>query len=655
MSSESSIYEHKLTQNEKSDYNYKIYKKIYKESIEEPEKFWSKVARELIDWFKPWTHTFKQEGFLTKWFIGGELNACYNAVDRHLNSPRKYKAAIIWESERNERRSITYQELFYEVNKWANALKQLGVNKGDRVTIYLPLTPEGVIAMLAAARIGAIHSVVFAGFGSQALADRILDAGSKVVITADGFYRRGKLVELKKIVDEALQLLGEKNPVKNVIIWKRIGIDYPYKEGRDIEFEKIGKYKYIEPVSVEATHPLYILYTSGTTGKPKGIVHSTGGYLVGTAYMGILTYGLHRENSALYNTSDIGWVVGHSYITYAPLVLGRTIIIYESAPDYPYPDKWAEIIERYKATAFGTSATALRYIMRYGENIVKEHDLSSLEVIITNGEPLNYAPWKFGLEVIGNGTVFMSHQWWQTETGAPNIGYIPGLVYLQMKPGPVCGLPLPGNKIKVLNDNGNETKPNEKGYLVMLPPYPPSMMIGMWNDPNNERLYKNYFSKFEGVYYSGDFAHYDEDGYITVSGRADETIKVAGHRIGAGELESIITSHPAVAEAGVVGIPDPIKGEAIHAFVVLKVGYKESEELAKDIQEHVRKNMGPIAVPIIHFVNKLPKTRSGKVMRRVIKAVMLGNPAGDLSTLEDEASMEEIKRAVEEMRRELKY
>jgi 3-hydroxypropionyl-coenzyme A synthetase len=640
---------------EKIDYNFRIYKKIYNESISNSEQFWSNVAEDLVDWFKPWEKVFVQEKFLTKWFVGAELNASYNAVDRHLNSSRKYKAAIIWESERGEKRSLTYQDLYYEVNKWANALRELDVKKGDRVTIYLPLTPEGIIAMLACARIGVIHSVVFAGFGAQALAERIQDAGSKIVITADGFYRRGKLVELKRILDEALNILGDKNPVQKVLVWRRLNIEVPMKENRDIYIEELAKFRYIEPIPVSSTHPLYILYTSGTTGKPKGIVHSTGGYLVGTAYIGILTYGLANENDSLFNTSDIGWVVGHSYITYAPLVLGRTVIIYESAPDYPYPDKWAEIIEKYRATAFGTSATALRYMMKYGDEVIKRHDLSSLKVIITNGEPLNYSPWKFGLEVIGNGSVYMSHNWWQTETGAPNIGYIPGVAYLTMKSGPTCGLPLPGNKFMILNENGSTVKVNERGYLVMLPPYPPSMMIGMWNDPNDERLFKSYFSKFNGVYYTGDFASIDEDGYITVSGRADETIKIAAHRIGAGELESIITSHPAVAEAGVIGLPDPIKGEVIHAFIVLKFGYQPSEDIIKSIQEHVKKFMGPIAVPEIHFVSKLPKTRSGKVMRRVIRAVMLGSSTGDISTLEDEASLEEIKRAIEEFKKELKY
>ncbi|BDC00125.1 acetate--CoA ligase [Saccharolobus caldissimus] len=637
---------------EKVDYNIRLYKQIYRKSIENPSAFWGKLAEELVEWYEPWKETFRHE-LLTKWFIGGKLNASYNAIDRHLNSNRKYKAAIIWESEKNEKKILTYQDLFYEVNKWANALRQLGVEKGDRVTIYMPLTPEGVISMLACARIGAIHSVVFAGFGSQALADRIQDAQSKVVITADAYYRRGKLVELKKTVDEALSKLSN-NPVKKVLIYKRTGVEIPFNEDRDVYFDEIGKYKYVEPEPVEATHPLFILYTSGTTGKPKGIVHSTGGYLVGTSAMLLWSYGLSQDNDVLFNTSDIGWIVGHSYITYSPLVMGRTVIIYESAPDYPYPNKWAELIEKYRATTFGTSATFLRYLMKYGESYIKEHDLSSLRIIVTNGEPLNYAPWKFGLEVIGNGTVYMSHQWWQTETGAPNIGYMPGYpIFIPMRSGPASGFPLPGNKLLVFNENGNPVKPRERGYLVMEPPFPPSMMIGMWNDEGNERLKKTYFSKFDNYYYTGDFAMIDEDGYIWVSGRADETLKIAGHRLGAGEIESAITSFPAVAEAAVIGIPDPMKGETAHAFIVLKQGYEPSDKLAREIQEHVKKIMGPIVVLEVHFVKALPKTRSGKVMRRVIKAVMTGSATGDLSTLEDEASIEEIKRAIEELKKQL--
>ncbi len=638
---------------EKVDYNMRYYKYLFNLSRDNSEKFWGDLAEQLIDWFEPWKTTMKQEDPMTRWFIGGKLNAAYNAIDRHINTQRKYKAAIIWESERGEKKVLTYQDLYYEVNRWANALKELGVKKGDRVTIYMPLTPEGVIAKLACARLGAIHSVVFAGFGSQALASRIEDAKAKVVITADAYPRRGKVVELKKIVDEALDLLGENNPVSNVLVYKRLGTEINFKEGRDVYFDEIGKYKYIEPEFMDSNDPLFILYTSGTTGKPKGIVHSTGGYLVGTSAMLLWSYGLSQENDVLFNTSDIGWIVGHSYITYAPLVMGRTVIIYESAPDYPYPDKWAEIIEKYRATTFGTSATALRYFMKYGDEYVKAHDLSSLRIIVTNGEVLNYAPWKWGLETLGQGKVFMSHQWWQTETGAPNLGYLPGIMFMQMKSGPASGFPLPGNFIEVLNDQGGPSKPRERGYLIMRPPFPPYMMMKMWNDDNNERLKKTYFNKFPGLYYPGDYAMIDEDGYVWVLGRADETIKVAAHRIGAGEVESAITSHPSVAEAAVVGVPDPVKGEEVYAFIVLKQGYSPSESLAKDIQAHVRTVMGPIVTPQIRFVKSLPKTRSGKVMRRVIRAVVSGSQIGDISTIEDEASMEEIKKAAEELKKEL--
>lgn len=640
---------------EKVDYNMRYYQYLYKRSIKDPAGFWGELADDLIDWFEPWQKAFVQEeGLLTKWFIGGKLNACYNAVDRHLNSPRKYKAAIIWESGRGEKRVVTYQDLYYEVNRWSNALRELGVRKGDRVTIYMPLTPEGIIAMLAVARIGAIHSVVFAGFGVQALADRIQDAGSRVVITADAYYRRGRVVELKKNVDEAQQILGNNNPVEKVLIYKRTGVEIPFNEKRDIYFDEVGKFKPIEPEPVEATHPLFILYTSGTTGKPKGVVHSTGGYLVGTAAMLLWSYGLNQDDDVLFNTSDIGWIVGHSYIAYSPLVMGKTIVIYEDAPDYPYPGKWVEMVEKYRVTVFSTSATAIRSFMRYGVDYVREHDTSSLRVIVVAGEPLNYAAWKWGLEVVGGGKAFISNQWWQTETGGPIIGYIPGLVHLPMKSGPAVGFPLPGSKVQVLDDGGRPTAPRERGYLVMLPPFPPMMMMGMWNDPDNERLKKAYFSKFPGVYYTGDYAMIDEEGYIWVMGRADETIKVAAHRIGAGEVESIVTTHPAVAEAAAIGMPDPIKGEEVHLFVVLKAGYSASSELAKDIQNHVRKYMGAIVNPVVHFTNMLPKTRSGKVMRRVIRAVMMGQSAGDISTLEDEASIEDIKKAIEEFKRSLK-
>jgi 3-hydroxypropionyl-coenzyme A synthetase len=636
-----------------ADYNERAYKAMYKESVENPGKFWGKVAEELITWKEPWKEVFVQKDPMTEWFTGAKVNASYNAVDRHLNSHRKFKAAIAWESEKGERKVVTYQDLYYEVNKWANALKQLGVQKGDRVTIYMPLTPEGVIAMLACARIGAIHSVIFAGFGPQAIADRIQDAGSKVVITADGYYRRGKLVELKKAVDEALNILGDKSTVKHILVFRRANNEISVKEGRDVFFDEVGKFKPIEPEWVESNHPLFILYTSGTTGKPKGITHSTGGYITGTGAMLLWSYGLDKENDVLFNTSDIGWIVGHSYITYAPLVMGRTVVIYESAPDYPYPDKWAELIEHYRATTFGTSATFLRYLMKYGEENIKMHDLSSLRIIVTNGEVLNYAPWKFGLESVGGGKVYMSHQWWQTETGAPNLGYLPGLFFLKMKSGPSSGFPLPGNKIEVVDEQGNPAKPRERGYLVMKPPFPPNMMIAMWNDPGNERIKKTYFSKFNGVYYPGDYAMMDEGGYVWVLGRADETLKIAAHRIGAGEVESAITSYPAVAEAAVVGVPDPQKGESAHAFVVLKQGYVPSEKLAKEIQNHVKTVMGAIVIPEVHFVSTLPKTRSGKVMRRVIKAVVMGSNMGDISTMEDEASMEEIKKASEELKKQL--
>jgi len=637
--------------NEKLDYSYNLYKEFYRESIESPSAFWKNFAP-IIDWFEEPKETFNQDKYLTKWFIGGITNACYNAVDRHYYSKRRYKVALIWENERGERRSISYEELFYEVNKMANTLRELGVRKGDTVTIYMPTSIEGIISMLACARIGAVHSVVFAGFASQALANRVLDAKSKIVITSDGYYRRGKLIKLKEIVDEALALLKENNPVRKVIIFRRANIEIKFNPERDYFYDEVSRFSYIKPERMKATEPLFILYTSGTAGKPKAVVHSTGGYIVGSSCLLNWVFNMTEENDVMFNTSDIGWIVGHSYIVYAPLIMGKTSVIYESAPDYPHPYKWAEILEKYGVNVFFTSVTALKTFMKYDDKALSKMEMN-LKVIATAGEVGNPGPWKWAYEVIGKRKAYFVNHWWQTETGGPTISYYPGIAPLSIKPAPSCGFPAPGVKASILDDEGREVISGAKGYLILSPPYPPNMMIGMWNDRDEELLNKNYFSRF-GVYYTGDYAVKDGDGYYWILGRADEVIKVSAHRIGAGEVESIITSFPGVAEAAVIGVPDEVKGETIHAFVVLRQNVKPSEELKRDIKEHVRKMMGNIAVPEVYFLEKLPKTRSGKVMRRVIKAAITNKPIGDITTIEDEAAIEEVRKAVEELKEEIK-
>jgi len=637
----------------------KSYWQFHGKSLENFEEFWASVAKEL-EWFKPWDKVLDASNPpFYKWFVGGRLNLSYLAVDRHVKTWRKNKLAIEWEGEPvddtgypTDRRKLTYYDLFREVNRVACMLKcNFGIKKGDRITLYLPMIPELPITMLATWRIGAITNVVFSGFSADALADRINDSQSRIVITADGFWRRGKVVRLKEVVDQALE---KASGVEHVIVYPRLGLkDTPMTEGRDYLWTKamqgIKPNVYIEPEPVESEHPSFILYTSGTTGKPKGIVHDTGGWAVHVYATMKWVFDI-RDDDIYWCTADIGWVTGHSYIVLGPLMMGATEVVYEGAPDYPQPDRWWSIIERYGVTILYTSPTAIRTFMRYGEEWPRRHDLSTLRIIHSVGEPINPEAWRWAYRVLGGERVAFGSTWWMTETGGIVISHAPGLYLVPMKPG-TNGPPLPGFEVDVVDDSGNPVPPGVKGYLVIKRPFP-GMLHGIWGDP--ERYIRTYWSKFPGMFYAGDYAIKDQDGYIWVLGRADEVIKVAGHRLGTYELESALISHKAVAEAAVVGVPDPIKGEVPIAFVVLKQGFAPSDELRKELREHVRKTIGPIAEPAqIFFVTKLPKTRSGKIMRRLLKAVATGAPLGDMTTLEDETSVEEAKRAYEELRAEL--
>ncbi|ABL87449.1 acetyl-coenzyme A synthetase [Pyrobaculum islandicum DSM 4184] len=635
------------------------YKALHTKSLEQLEEFWASIAREL-EWFKPWDKVLDASNPpFYKWFVGGKLNLSYLALDRHVKTWRKNKLAIEWEGEPvdengnpTEQRKLTYFDLYREVNRAAYMLKHnFGIRKGDRITLYMPMIPELPIVMLAAWRIGAVTSVVFSGFSAEALAERINDSQSRIVVTVDGFWRRGKVIRLKEIVDQALEKVGT---VENVIVYRRLGLkDVPMTEGRDYWWHKVMEgikaNAYVEPEPLESEHPSFILYTSGTTGKPKGIVHDTGGWAVHVYATMKWVFDL-REEDIYWCTADIGWVTGHSYVVLGPLMIGATQVIYEGAPDYPQPDRWWAIIERYGVTILYTSPTAIRMFMRYGEEWPRRHDLSTLRIIHSVGEPINPEAWRWAYKVLGNENVAMASTWWMTETGGIVISHTPGLYLIPMKPG-TNGLPLPGFDVDVFDDNGKPAPPGVRGYLVIKRPWP-GMLHGIWGDP--DRYIKTYWSKFPGVFYAGDYAIKDQDGYIWVLGRADEVIKVAGHRLGTYELESALVSHPTVAEAAVVGVPDPIKGEVPIAFVVLKQGVMPSDELRKELRDHVRKTIGPVAEPAhIFFVTKLPKTRSGKIMRRLLKAVATGAPLGDTTTLEDETSVEEAKKAYEELRREI--
>ncbi len=639
------IYPDKQTKDE----NIKIVKEIHRESLRNPQSFWRKVAEEL-SWYEKDGPVFDATDGppYGKWFSKWKTNLCYNSLDRHLAGVRRDKVAYYWEGENGDKRVLTYSDLHAAVNKLASGLKNLGVRRGDRVTLYLPMIPELPISMLACVRLGAIHSVVFAGFTSRSLASRINDSQSKVVITADGAYRRGKTIELKSIVDQAVQ---ETPSIEKVIVVKRTGNPVNIVKDRDIWYDElvVSSENYVAPDAMEGTAPSFILYTSGTTGKPKGTTHSTGGYMVWVYYTQKVVFDV-EDKDVYWCTADIGWITGHSYIVYGPLLRGVTSILFEGTPDYPQPDRWWDIIERYGVTILYTSPTAIRMHMKNGEQWAQKHNLSSLRLLGTVGEPINPEAWKWYFKHIGHEKTQIVDTWWQTETGGILITPQPGLARIPLKPGSAT-LPLPGIEPDVYSDDGQPTPAGEKGYLVIKRPWLGQLMT-LWNDP--EKFKQVYFTRFPGIYYAGDYAMVDDDGYFWLLGRADEVLKVAGHRIGTIELEDSLISHPAVAESAVIGKPDPVKMEVPVAFVVLRPGQMSSPELRRDIMDHVRKTIGPIAVPeTIYFVSKLPKTRSAKIMRRVVRAVVEGKPLGDVTTLEDETSVEEMKKAYGELQAEI--
>jgi len=620
---------------------------MLKRALDDPEGFWGEVAQEL-HWFKPWNKVFEWKYPFFEWFKGGVTNLSYNCVDHHVNKGRGNRAAIIWESgEKEATRVLTYNQLFFEVKRFAAALKALGVKKGDRVTIYMPMIPEAVIAMLATTRIGAIHSVVFGGFGYGALADRIVDAASEVVVTADVGYRRGATVPLKDVVDQALK---EAKGVRKVVVLKREPKAPPMTSGRDIYWEEAldkGKGINAEAVPMRSDELAFILYTSGTMAKPKGTVQPHGSYQVYIYAMGKWIYDM-KETDVWWSTSDIGWIVGHSYVVYAPLLFGCSTIMYDGVPDYPTPDVWWKIVERNRVTQMWISPTGARALMKYGDELPKKHDLSSVRLVLCAGEVLNPPAYEWLQKIVFEDRIPVIDHMWQTESSGPMVGNPYGIAMLPIKPGSAT-IPLPSIDADIVDDEGESLPVGVKGNFVVRKPFP-GLTPTIWRD--EDRYAQDYWNRIPGCYYTGDGAIKDADGYIWFVGRVDEVIKIAAHRIGTIEIESALLSHPAVAEAAVVGKPDPMRGEVACAFVVLKPGYPPIDELKETLRGVVKKILGPIVVVgDIFFVSKVPKTRSGKIMRRLIKAVITSQPLGDYSTIEDATSIDEIKKAAENLKK----
>ena len=619
------------------------YRAMYNESIRLPEKFWARQAKQELVWFKPWTKVLQWKAPFAKWFIGGKLNVSFNCLDKHLDTPTANKAAIIWEGEPaaegkpGEERVLTYRQLHRDVCRFANVLKRNGLKKGDRVLIYLPMVPEAAIAMLACTRIGAVHSVVFGGFSAQSVADRIFDSQAKMVITADGGFRRGAVVQLKKNVDDALLLKDAEGnlltkTIEKVIVLRRTQQDVPMEMGRDVWWhEEIATADADCPAEkMDSEAPLFILYTSGSTGKPKGILHTTGGYLLGAKMTTKYVFDL-RDTDVYWCTADIGWVTGHSYVVYGPLANGATTLMYEGAPNWPEPDRFWRIVAKYHVNVMYTAPTAIRAFMKWGTEWPKKHNLSSLRLLGTVGEPINPEAWIWYRDVVGGKRCPIVDTWWQTETGGIMISPLPGAI--PAKPGSAT-LPFFGVVAEVVDEQGKAVPRNTGGKLVIRKPWP-SMLRGLWGDP--QRFKEVYWSEVKGSYFTGDGARQDKDGYFWIVGRIDDVLNVAGHRIGTAEVESALVSNLKVAEAAVVGRPDELKGQALVAFVTLKSGVEASPGIRDELRNHVAKEIGPVAKPDdIRFAEALPKTRSGKIMRRLLKQVAAGGEIkGDTTTLED--------------------
>jgi acetyl-CoA synthetase len=613
---------------------------VYEIADRDPQGFWESLAREL-EWQKPWDTVLQGRGPDARWFVGGKINASVNCLDRHLLGPRRNKAALIWEGEPGDRRTWTYFDLWREVNKFGNVLRGLDVKKGDRVAIYMPLIPEAVVAMLACARIGAIHNVVFGGFSAESLRDRILDAQAKVLVTADGGYRRGGLLPLKHDADYAVR---ETPCIQHVVVVKRGDFPLRVKEGRDHWYHRLMQEApaWCEPEEMDANDPLFILYTSGTTGKPKGITHGTGGYLTGVCASTKWVFDL-KDEDVFWCTADIGWVTGHSYVVYGPLAAGATVVLYEGAPDWPDRDRFWEICARYGVTVFYTAPTAIRAFMKWGDEWPRKHDLSRLRLLGSVGEPINPEAWMWYRDVIGDGRCPIVDTWWQTETGQILITPLPGIT--STKPGSAAHA-FPGVRAEILNERG-EVVPVGGGYLALTAPWP-AMTLGIWGD--RERFLETYWSRWDGAtYFTGDGAKRDADGYFWLLGRVDDVMNVAGHRVGTMEVESALVDHRAVAEAAVVGVPHELKGTAIVAFVSLREGREPGLALAAELKEHVAAKIGSLARPEeVLFSADLPKTRSGKIMRRLLRDIAEGKTLGDTTTLADPAVVEALKKKYED-------